>query len=84
MRVLIVDDNRKMRRFLRSLLIDLHPELCEASDGEEAVALFSTFHPDVVLMDVRMPVMDGIDATRRIVRGNPSAEVIIVTDFDLP
>jgi DNA-binding NarL/FixJ family response regulator len=55
----------------------------EASHGEEAVALTHELRPDVVLMDVRMPGVDGIEATSRIVRGGSTARVLILTTFDL-
>jgi CheY-like chemotaxis protein len=84
MRVLIVDDNKRMRHFLKSILNDLVTEVDEASDGLDAVNLYQKDRHDAVLMDIRMPVMDGIEATRRIVQADPSAKVIIVTDFELP
>lgn len=80
-RVLIVDDQRLLRASFR-LLIELAPDISvagEAADGAEAVRLAHSEAPDVVLMDVRMPGMDGIDATRRIT----GPRVLILTTFDL-
>lgn len=83
-RVLLADDQRLMREGLRTLL-ELEPDLVvvgEAADGTEAVARAAELSPDVVLMDVRMPAMDGIEATRRIVAADPAARVILLTTFD--
>ncbi|MFI8413324.1 response regulator [Paeniglutamicibacter gangotriensis] len=83
--VLLVDDQPLLRMGFRLILEgedDLRV-LGEASDGAEGVALAATLKPDVVLMDVRMPVMDGIEATTRIVSEHPEAKVIILTTFDL-
>jgi DNA-binding NarL/FixJ family response regulator len=83
-RVLLVDDQRLMREGLRTLL-DLEPDIevvGEAGNGEEGLAAYGSSRPDVTLMDVRMPAMDGVEATRRLVAGDPGARVIILTTFD--
>ncbi len=83
-RLLLVDDQRLMREGLRTLL-ELEPGLAvagEASNGEEALARYAELRPDVVLMDVRMPMLDGVEATRRLVTQHPGARVIILTTFD--
>ena len=83
--LLIVDDQALIRVGLRKIL-ENEPEMTvvgEAGDGEEAVASARRLRPDVVLMDIRMPVLDGIEATTRIVRAQPSARVLILTTFGL-
>jgi DNA-binding NarL/FixJ family response regulator len=84
-RILLADDQRLVRSGFRMILRD-DPDLevvGEAGDGEEAVALAGELRPDVVLMDVRMPLMDGIEATRRIVDGEGAPHVLVLTTFDL-
>ena len=83
--VLIADDQALVRVGLRKIL-ESEPETSvvgEAADGEEAVVEADRLAPDVVLMDIRMPLMDGIEATRRIVRARPETRVLILTTFGL-
>ncbi len=80
-RILIVDDHNVVRQGLRMFLaLDKELEIVgEAGDGTEAVALARDLHPDVVLMDILMPVMDGIEATATIRRELPGVEVVALT-----
>lgn len=84
--VLVADDQPVVRTGFRTIL-DAHDDLrvvAEAVDGREAVELAGELHPDVVLMDVRMPEMDGIEATLRIAAGGErSPRVLVLTTFDL-
>ncbi len=83
--VLIADDQALVRVGLRKIL-ESEPELTvvgEAGDGEDAVAASLRLRPDVVLMDIRMPVLDGIEATRRVVRAQPETRILILTTFGL-
>jgi DNA-binding NarL/FixJ family response regulator len=82
--VLIVDDQPLVRTGLR-VLLEAEPDIevvAEAGDGAEAVALATRLDPDVVLMDIRMPVMDGIEAAAEIARRGLLARVLLVTTFD--
>jgi len=83
--VVVADDQAIVRAGFR-LLIDSEPDLVvlgEAADGAQAVALAATASPDVVLMDIRMPVLDGIEATSQITAAGPEPRVLILTTFDL-
>jgi DNA-binding NarL/FixJ family response regulator len=83
-RILLVDDQSLFREGLRTLLsVQTGFEVVgEAANGEEALRLAATLHPDVVLMDVRMPVLDGVAATRRLRADQPECHVIVLTTFD--
>jgi DNA-binding NarL/FixJ family response regulator len=82
-RVLLVDDHQLVRAGLRALLemADDIEVVGEASNGAEAIPAFIQHAPDVVLMDLSMPVMDGIEATRRILDQAPQAQVVVLTSF---
>jgi DNA-binding NarL/FixJ family response regulator len=83
--VLIADDQALVRVGLRKIL-ESEPDTTvvgEAADGEDAVSATRRFRPDVVLMDIRMPVLDGIEATRRIARAQPGSRVLVLTTFGL-
>jgi DNA-binding NarL/FixJ family response regulator len=83
--VLIADDQLLLRAGFRKLL-DPEPDLRvvgDAADGDEAVRAVGRLHPHVVLMDIRMPVFDGIEATRRITAEHPDTAVLVLTTYDL-
>jgi DNA-binding NarL/FixJ family response regulator len=83
--IVIADDQAMVRKGFRMLLED-EPDMRvvgEASDGEQAVAAVRRFKPDIALMDIRMPVLDGLEATRRLVAEASSSRILVLTTFDL-
>ena len=84
-RLLLADDQQMVRAGFR-LVLDAQPDMCvvgEANDGAEAVQLVDELAPDVVLMDIRMPVLDGLGATEKIMTNHPEAKILVLTTFDL-
>lgn len=82
--VLLVDDQRLMRDGLR-LLLELEPDIqviAEASNGQEALTAYAQHQPHVVLMDIRMPLLDGVQATQQLCTQWPNAHILILTTFD--
>ncbi|MGH9841358.1 MAG: response regulator transcription factor [Blastocatellia bacterium] len=82
MKLLIVEDNAGVRQMLAGVLAGIATETHECADGGEAMAAYEAHRPDVVLMDIAMPNVNGILATRQIRAFDPAARVIIVTSYD--
>jgi DNA-binding NarL/FixJ family response regulator len=84
-RILLVDDHHVVRRGVAALIEDARPEweVCgEASTGREAVTAAASLRPDIVVMDISMPDMNGLEATREILKDNPGAEVLILSMYE--
>jgi two-component system, cell cycle response regulator DivK len=84
-RILIVEDTEDNRQILRDLLTAAGYELLEAADGEEGVAMAAAYRPDLILMDIQLPRIDGYEATRRI-KGDPTLKeipIVAVTSYAL-
>lgn len=82
LKLLIVDDNAAVRRLIKSIVQPFATEIRECEDGLEAVSAYRSEIPDVVLMDIRMKYVDGIETTRQIKAAHPAARIVIVTDYD--
>ncbi len=84
LKLMLVDDQSLFREALRTLL-SLQPDfdiVAEAENGERAVALARVHKPDVILMDLRMPIMGGVEATRRVLAAVPATKVVVLTTFE--
>ena len=82
LRILIADDHGPFRTMLKSLLGAQGAEVVECRDGREALKHFDELAPDWVLMDIEMPGLDGLTATRQLMAGNPQARVVILTQHN--
>ncbi len=84
--LLIVEDNPTIRPWIRNLVLEAFPDLfvVEATDGEDAIDLSFQHKPEIILMDINLPKMNGIEATRRIKAILPQAHVVIVSNYEAP
>lgn len=82
MKVLIVDDNTAVRRLIRGFLQPFVHEIRECANGADALSAYQAQRPHLVLMDIRMNYVDGIEATKQIKTADPAARIIMVTDYD--
>ena len=80
MTILIVKDNPGVRRLIKRATSEIAQNVLECEDGADSLDAYAAHRPDIVLMDIRMPRMDGLAATRRLLRSYPNAKVIILTD----
>jgi Response regulator containing CheY-like receiver domain and AraC-type DNA-binding domain len=78
--ILIVDDSKTSRKVLKNILeADGHTIVGEAKDGEEGIELFKELRPEIITMDITMPVLDGLEALKKIIELDPKAKVVMVT-----
>ena len=81
MKCLIVEDNAQIREIIRRMVGDLADEIRECEDGDQALDAYEALRPDWALMDIEMKRMDGITATRQLIKAHPEARVIIVSNY---
>ena len=82
MRILISDDHAEMRQLIKTVIADFAAGMIECENGSQALDIYRENQPDWVIMDIKMPITDGISATRQIKAAFPAARIIIVTDYD--
>ena len=83
-KLMIVDDHAETRSLIRDLIGNYVDEIVECANGEEAAEQCGEFHPDLVTMDLNMPLTGGLEATRRILERHPQTRVIVITQHDTP
>jgi two-component system chemotaxis response regulator CheY len=81
MTILIVDDNLYIREFIKEIISDLGCSIIEATNGLMALSKFKTYNPEIILMDIKMEIMDGIEATAEIRKISSTTRIIMVTDY---
>ena len=84
MKLMIVDDNADCRELIRDVIGSFADEIVECENGTEAATQCARFRPDLVTMDLNMPLTGGLEATRRVLARHPAARVIVVTQHDSP
>lgn len=82
MKLMIVDDNTEVRALIRVLIGGFATEIVECANGVGAAYQCAAFRPDLVTMDLNLPLLSGIEATRRILAAHPAARVIVISQFD--
>lgn len=82
MKLMIVDDHAETRELIRELVGPYADEILECCNGAEAAKQCARFRPDLVTMDLNMPMTGGLEATRRVLAEHPAARVIVITEFD--
>ncbi len=81
MTILLADDNVQMRQTIAAILSDLSATFYECGDGHEAIEAYARLRPDWVVMDIRMPRVDGLTACRRIKAVDPAAKIVVLTQY---
>ena len=84
MTILLADDNAQMRKTTAVILTDLPATFYECGDGAEAIESYARYRPDWVVMDIRMPRVDGLTACRRIKAADPAANIVVLTQYGDP
>ena len=84
MKILIADDTTQTRELIKEVLQFTKHTFIECNNGLSAIEIYNNSHPDLVLMDISMPKINGLDASKKILQKNPTAKIIIVTQYKEP